>query len=163
MVLRNYFVYISFLFVVSCNNSNKQFDSFVVKKYNICINKKDCIVNLQELPFKWDKFYIFSQDHLPQSTTSDEISYILGAKYHRNIGMDDRLLIFMNKGKISHEILTHYKKEKFIDLKPLPVDFYIDKNVPLYFNQNNANFLIKKTEDNYELFWHDNAYSDISK
>lgn len=88
---------------------------------------------MKNLPFKWDKFYIFSENHYPEAVTKERISSIIGARYDKNIDLNDRLIVFLSEGKIVHEIITNYRKKNLIDPEPLLVDFYLDKKTPPFF------------------------------
>lgn len=146
--LNSYKILIALFFLLSLitckNSSNIEFNEFIENKYNICSNSENCTVNLNSLPFQWDKLYIFSENHFPEALSKEKISSILGTKYNKNIDLDDRLIVFLFKGKIVNEILTSYQKRNFIDTEPLLVDFYLDKKIHSFFVNGNAKFIIKK-------------------
>lgn len=142
------------LSLITCkNSSSNKFDEFIENKYNLCNGSETCIVDLSSLPFKWDKLYIFSENHFPEMLTKEGISSILETKYNKSIELHDRLMVFLFKGKVVHEILSSYKKENLIDSKPLLVDFYLDRKIPIFFDSNNAKFIIRKNGGNYVLYW----------
>lgn len=149
-----YLIAVFFLMsLITCKNSSvNEFDQFIEHQYNAC-QDTTCVVDLSNLPFKWDKFYIFSENHFPEVSTKEEISSVLGTEYNKNIHINDRLMVFLFKGKVVYEILVNYKKEDLIDPEPLRIDFYLDNKTPLFFESNNAEFIIEKTRGNYVLFW----------
>lgn len=149
-----FFVFLSIMCLLQCNNhQSDEFDTFIIRKYEICNKHGDCYVDLKKLPFKWDKFYIISENHFPEILKEDDISFLTKTDYQGDIKQNQRLLLFIYKGQIVHKIINKYKKEKLIDPQPLKIDFYIDNKIPVYFSNENANFLIKKNRDNYMLYW----------
>ncbi|WP_300688882.1 hypothetical protein [Chryseobacterium sp.] len=143
--------------LISCKNSStNEFDEFVINSFNHCHTTKECTVNLTNLPFRWDRFYIFSENHYPEALTKEEISSILGIKYNKNISLNDRLIVFLLNGEIVYEIFANYNSENLIDSNRLLVDFYLDKKAPPFFERNNAEFIIKKTDGYYALYWRSN-------
>ncbi|KPE48963.1 hypothetical protein [Chryseobacterium indologenes] len=158
---KNVIILIILLTLTNCSKSSTDsFNGFVENKYKKCNNSEVCLVDLKSLPFKWDKFYIFSENHFPEILTKDKISLVLGIEYDKDITLNDRLIIFTFKGKVVHEILTKYKKDNLIDSTPLLVDFYLDKETPLFFKNDNAKFIIKKDNSNYVLYWDNTDFNN---
>ncbi|WBV60213.1 hypothetical protein PFY12_14390 [Chryseobacterium camelliae] len=127
-----------------------------MKEGEACTKNNDCRVDLKNLPFKWDRFYIISENHFPEVQNEEDISTLINSEYNGDIKNNERLLVFIFKDKIVRKIIDNYKKEKLIDSKSLPVDFYIDHSIPPYFENNNAIFLIRKNENTYTLYWVNN-------
>lgn len=139
---------------IACNNtSSNDFDKLIEDHYESCKSLDSCTIDLKTLPFKWDKFYIFSENHFPEVLDKEGISLVLGTKYNKSIDPNDRLIVFLYEGKVVRDIINRYEKENYIDRKPLLVDFYIDTKAPLYFSNYNSKFTIKKFNNNYTLYW----------
>ncbi len=129
----------------SCENRNtKELNSIVEKAYKKCKGKKDCTIDFKtSFPFEWDKMYVFGS-----SITKKGITQIIGFTYPKEKDIE-RVILFINKNQIVHEIMTEYETEGFIDIKPMKVEFVGD--LPEYFTPKTGKFRIEKSEDIYLL------------
>jgi hypothetical protein len=137
------------LVVLSSCNSDKnteEFNTLISQEYDKCLKKEDsCIVNLKDVfPFDWDKMYVFSNEHYPESNYKS-ISKITGVSYSGNRKyLENRSILFIKDKKIVHEVLTYYQPEGYIDTKPMYVGFVYGDKFPDFFLKNNSIFKVKK-------------------
>lgn len=136
-----------FLSFTACkeNKNTDEFHQKIIVSYNKCENKDNCLINFLEIfPFAWDKIYVFSNEHYPEAG-ANAISKVTGVKYRgKRKFLENRSVLFINKDKVVHEILTYYEPDGYIDTKPMFVDFIYKDNFPLYFEKDNAIFKLTK-------------------